>query len=209
MCIMDNYHIMRQAAQTRFCTYDAHALAQKRGVIEESTCLSTVFLGEKVEIDKRSGICTFPGTGCQADFCETLTVLDWLCDSQDNAQASYRFCPVTNLTRAYTSGGGLSMNGDFLAAAIEKDPEAFCKACRTMGGREVPIGDLGFELDAFPGLPLRLKFYHSDEEFPPSLTFLWDENTLSFIRYETVYYLAGSLRRRLEAQMENAYLNRI
>jgi len=49
----------------------------------------------------------------------------------------------------------------------------------------------------FPDLSMQLKFYFADEEFPPSLTFLWDKNILDFVRYETVYYIAGVLRDRL------------
>jgi hypothetical protein len=47
-----------------------------------------------------------------------------------------------------------------------------------------------------------LKFYHSDEDFPAGLTFLWDENTLQFIHYETVFYIAGFLARTILKMMK-------
>lgn len=63
-------------------------------------------------------------------------------------------------------------------------------------------GDMGFQINAFPDLPLQMKFYGSDQEFSPSLTLLFDANILQFIRYETVYYLSGCLIRRLEAALQ-------
>ncbi len=194
---MDNYDIMRQAAQARFLTYDISVLAQKPGVTEEKDCLSTVFLGEKVEISKKTGICTFPNEGREADFGETLTVLDWLCDSKPDAKPAFAFCLVSSLPGVLVSGNGLKIHPATLAALIDQNPAAFRRACENLGGREEPIADIGFRLNAFPNLPLQLKFYFSDEDFPPTLTLLWDKNTLAFIRYETVYYLAACLLKKL------------
>ncbi len=136
-----------------------------------------------------------------ADFCESLTIFDWLCDRKEGAQAAREFCPVSSLPGVLVSGNGLVMNLAELAARIDRDPDAFCAACEAMGGKPTGAGDLGFEIMAFPDLPMQIKFYHSDEEFPASMTLLWDKNTLEFIRYETVYYLAGCLRKRLDARL--------
>lgn len=94
--------------------------------------------------------------------------------------------------------GGLVMEHPSLAAKINSAPERFCQACRMLGGQPVPLGDLGFQLPVFPDLAMQLKFYHADEEFPPTLTLMWDRNTLDFVRYETVYYIASALSFRLE-----------
>ncbi len=194
---MNNYDVMRRAAQVRFCTYDPAELLKKPGVYPGKDCICTTFLGKPVEVSTKTGAVFFPHEEREGDFGETLTVLDWLCDRKQGAAASGAFCPVSSLPGVLVSGGSLVMNTDALAAKIQKDPDAFHAVCTSLGGREVPMGDLGFELDAFPDLPVRLKFYFADEEFPPSLTFLWDQNILQFIRYETVYYLAGCLRKYL------------
>ncbi|MDR1028500.1 MAG: DUF3786 domain-containing protein [Clostridiales Family XIII bacterium] len=46
-------------------------------------------------------------------------------------------------------------------------------------------------------LPLYFRFYESDEEFPARITLLWDENTLRFVHYETLYYIAELFFKRL------------
>ena len=55
------------------------------------------------------------------------------------------------------------------------------------------MGDLGFRFPVFGDLSVILKFYRADEDFPASLTLLWDENMLQFVFYETVFYMAGHL----------------
>ncbi len=193
---MDNYAIATQAAARRFCTYDMERLARKNGVTDGGEFLCTCFLGQAVQINKRTGLITFPD-GREADFCEALTVYDWLCDRKDSARAAWEFCPVGSLPGVYVSGGTLGMTGGSLPAKIDQAPRRFLEKCTDLGAKSVEIGDIGMEFMAFPDLPVRLKFYHADEEFPASLTLLWDKNILDFIRYETVYYLAACLLKML------------
>lgn len=194
---MDNYAIARQAAEARFCQYDHDKILQNPHVFRRSNQICTTFLGEAVQIDLETGRITVGDH--PADFNETLTIFDWLCDRREGARAAWEFCPVSSLPGVLLSGGTLVMNFGALAARIDRNPESFLSACKAMGGRPIPLGDMGVELMAFPDLPLQIKFYHSDEEFPASMTLLFDRNTLQFIRYETVYYLAGALRKQLDA----------
>lgn len=41
----------------------------------------------------------------------------------------------------------------------------------------------------------------SDEEFPPCLKVMWDENVLDFIKYETTYYVLDYLLERIKKEM--------
>ncbi len=193
---MDNYAIATQAAAKRFCSYNMERIARKNGIEDLGQSLSTCFLGQTVQISKATGRITFPD-GREADFCEALTIYDWLCDRKENATPAWDFCPVGSLPGVYVSGGNLSMTGGSLPAKIDQNPGCFLEKAASMGARPVNLGDIGLEFMAFPDLPVRLKFYHSDEEFPASLTLLWDKNILDFLRYETVYYLAGCLLKML------------
>lgn len=57
----------------------------------------------------------------------------------------------------------------------------------------IAVGDIGFQFPLFVYLSVILKFYHSDEDFPASITQLGDKNLLRYIYYETVFYIAGFL----------------
>ncbi len=194
--LMDHYAIATKQAAKRFCSYNMERIARKNGVTDGGEYLSTCFLGQTVQISKATGLITFPG-GREADFCEALTIYDWLCDRKETAKAAWDFCPVGSLLGVYVSGGNLSMTGGSLPAEIHQNTNIFLEKAAKIGGKPINLGDIGLEFMAFPDLPVRLKFYHADEEFPASLTLLWDKNILDFIRYETVYYLAACLLKML------------
>lgn len=193
----DNYEISLQAAQKRFCSYDIEKLPRRKEILDRGAYLETRFFGMKVTICKQTGSVSLDGQ--PADYCETLSILDWLCDSQEAAVASGQFCPVSSLPGVLVSGSGLMMKSPKMAERIDREPTILSRAALAMGGKEIPIGDMGAELEIFPGLPMRLKFYHSDEEFAADITLLWDCNILQFVRYETIYYLAAVLMKRLLA----------
>ncbi|RPJ00971.1 MAG: DUF3786 domain-containing protein, partial [Deltaproteobacteria bacterium] len=48
-----------------------------------------------------------------------------------------------------------------------RDPEAFLKAGKGLGGSEVLYGDKGFALEVFSKIPLAYVLWKGDEEFPP------------------------------------------
>ena len=197
---MDNYEKMQEAAQCRFLEYDYDALRRRTGVTAGERGLATRFLGQKVSVDRETGEITVDGR--KAGFSEALTIYDWLCDSKKDAFAAQSFCCITSLPGVFVSGGGLGMNGDSVAPLIEANRERFLELCRQMDGYEVDGADLAVVIRLFPDLPMLLKFFDADEDFPATLALLWDENILRFIRYETIYYLAGCLLRRIRAALQ-------
>lgn len=54
--------------------------------------------------------------------------------------------------------------------------EAFARACRQMGAREIAHGDAGFEFDVLGGYRMQLMVYAGDEEFAPSSQILYSDN---------------------------------
>ncbi len=201
MIKQNNYELTLQSAMKRFCGYDMELLSRRAGVADRGEYLETLFFGMETKIDKKSGCVTVNGQ--PADFCEGLSVFDWLCDGKTDAKASCCFCPVSSLPGVLFQGQGLMMAAPELAQRIEKDISYFREIILKMGGKTIDIGDFGAEIEIFPGLPMQLKFYHSDEEFPPSITFLWDKNILDFVRYETIYYICGTLKKHLLHQMQH------
>ncbi len=192
---MTNYDIMLQNAKKRFCTYDPRKLVEGIPAWLREGKICTCFLGEEVEVELGTGEISVGGR--PANFCEALTIFDWLCDARPDASAAWEFCPITSLPGIFVRGSGLTMNFTALAEKFDQNPAAFAAAVENVSGKPLPLGDMGCQIMAFPNLPLQLKFYHADEDFPASITPLWDKNILQFIRYETIYYLAGCLRERL------------
>lgn len=193
---MNNYEISLQAAMKRFCSYDMNILSAKDGVKDGGQYLQTQFLGLDTTVSKTTGQVTVDGQ--PADFGEALSVFDWLCDRKIDAVASNEFCPVSSLSGVYVRGSGLSMHMPTLSKRIHEDPARFHAVMAAMGAHKLDLGDIGYRLQIFPDLPMCLKFYFGDDEFPPVLNLLWDKNSLQFVRYETLYYIAGCLHKHLQ-----------
>lgn len=200
---MDNYEIARDRAREYFLTRDLAKLPPRPGVVQQGDCLCFRFLGCDTRVSLVSGEIrsSLPGMPeWSADFGEALSVYDWLCDAKPDARACGAFCTVNSLPGILMGGSsGLMIGTGTLPEQIDSHPEQFTAAMQVLGGKPFPVGDLGFTLEVFPGVPLLLKFYHADEDFPAQLTVLWDRNMLDFVKYETVYYIAGVLFRRLRS----------
>ncbi len=196
---MDNYAVMQEMARKRFLTYDIARYCNKNGISLWEDRLVTPFLGEAAEIFLQTGQVFFSGR--PAGFGEAMCLYDWLCDGQQGAAASGDHAPVSSLTGVMVRGNGLTIDTHSFAQWVTENPAAFENACLSMGGKRRQMGDICYEIPLFSDLTALIKFYYADDEFPASLVLLWDKNILQYIRYETVYYLAACLLRRLEQEM--------
>ena len=199
----DNYEQSRDRAQAYFLRFDQQRLIRRWDLKHDRERLYVDFLGKLYGICRQSGVVTRLWDGRQAGYEEALSIFDLLCHEGEHKYLSGSLAPVNSLKgRPPTAGVDTDFYGK-AAAAFDKAPELFCKACLAMGGQPVNMGDLGFRFPVFGAMPVILKFYRSDEEFPASLTLLWDENALQYMFYETVFYVAGVLLEELVAQMGN------
>ena len=194
----DNYAIQAEEARLRFLTYDQSAMpAQKDG---EYLYLHFCGFAYRIcradgHLFRRVGDDWFPADSHG----EVLTVYDYLCYAKPG-RAPAR-APVSMAFLGGHVHTDLAAASGSLERAIDRDSAAFRRACLALGGRECDGGDACFELDLFEDLPVRLRLWHADEDFPPQLDLLWDRNTLQFLRYETTWFAAGVLRSRIRERM--------
>ena len=194
----NNYAIQAEDARLRFLTYDQSAMP----VEKDADHLFLTFCGCDYRICRADGhvFRQVAGEWRSADsHGEVLTLFDYLCDAKPGR------APAREAVSMAFLGGHVHANlasaAGALELAIDRDPDAFRRACETLGGTPAPGGDICFDLGMFPDLPVQLRFWHADEDFPPSLDLLWDRNTLQFLRYETTWFAAGVLRARLRKAM--------
>ena len=197
--IRDNYAIQAEDARLRFLTYDQTAMPAEKD--ERFLCLP--FCGCDYRISRSDGhIFRRAGNGwLPADsHGEVLTVFDYLCGVTPGRAPAGEFVSLPSLG-GYIHGG-LSIHSGALERSIDSDPDRFRRACRALGCTESTGGDICFDMLLFPDLPVRVQFWHSDEEFPPKLDIFWDRNSLLFLHYETLWYASGVLRSRLKDAMK-------
>lgn len=198
----DNYQISRDRAQRYFLSFDQGKIISDWGLRHDGEHLCIDFLGRPYGICRSTGAVTRLWSGEQAGFEEVLSIFDLLCHDSPCKAPSGAFAPVNSL-RGRPKAAGVETNFySAIAGRFDRAPDAFARSSAALGGTPVNMGDLGFRFPVFGGLEVILKFYHSDEDFPASLTLLWDENMLQYVFYETVFYIAGFLLKSIEEGMK-------
>ncbi|MBQ4642066.1 MAG: DUF3786 domain-containing protein [Oscillospiraceae bacterium] len=192
----DNYEIQMRQAQRRFLTYDREAIMAKCQVAGDGEYLYPVMLGRTYRLCCRTGSLEVQQGDSWQDanrFSEVMTILDWLCDCKPDRCLAGRFTGIQNFGHQFHQS--LVEDGeDPTAAKFDRDPAAFHRACKALGGAPLSGCDMGYAIELFEGLPIGVKFWHSDEEFPAQIRWFLDENALQYLRYETMYYAVGLVK---------------
>ena len=198
----NNYAVMEENARLLFLTYPHEKIASNPAVKFEEGYYQFQVLDLPCRVSRETGRVFWYKEGiwtpCTRPH-DTLTVYDYLCDAAPDRILSGK--------QVTTAGLGSMVHQDLTESAsplelkIDRNPQNFAQACQTMGGIPFPSCDIGFTFRLFPDLPLTVQFWHSDEDFPPRLRYLWDTNTTRYIRYETTYYAIGLFQARLQEVM--------
>ena len=131
---------------------------------------------------------------------EVMTILDLLCDSRDDRWLTGRLSSMASFGRIFYKSSS-EEKADPWACWMEENRQAVKLACQEMGGELIPGGDLSFAFDLFDGLKLGFHFWEGDEEFAPRLRFLWDENALQYLRFETMHMATALLLKELKTRI--------
>lgn len=203
MAMVGNYLLQARSAKQRFLSYDQQKLIQKFRLEWDETFLYTTLLGRKYRICRQTGDMDCLTDGGWADgnsYEEVMTLLDLLCDSRDDRFIVGRWKSMESFGLMFHQNL-LQDERDPLAERFDREPEALRKAGLAIGGKPQAGADIAFVFEVFDGLPIVLQFWHGDEEFAPRIRWLWDENARMYIRYETMYFAVGLLRRRILERM--------
>ena len=195
----DNYKIQAAQAKKHFLTYDQQELIERCRLRYDEDYFYITFLSASYRICRRSGDMERLAAGAWVDgnsFAEVMTILDWLCDSRPDRYITGKWINIVSHGHYFHSN--LQEEGaDPLAELFDKNPEALHRACRRLGGQQHNSADVSYTIELLDGLNILAQFWHGDEEFPARLRFLWDENALRYIRYETTWFALGLVRQRM------------
>ena len=198
----DNYAVQAAQAQEAFLRYDQAALIRKLGLEADEGHLYAVMLRSRYRIGRTTGLFQRLEGDTWVDansFGEVMTLLDLICDSREDRRLSGQWKNM--LAFGLQFHRELMTGKDPVAERYAADPGAFARACEALGGERLPQGDVGYAVELFDGLKIGIQLWLGDEEFPSALKYMWDENALMYIKYETMYYAIGLLQRRLTEMM--------
>ena len=199
----NNYLIQAGMARERFLTYDAEALIRKLKLQADGEYLYTRLLAQPYRIRRSTGDVERMENGAWVDantFGEVMTLLDLVCDSREDRYLSGRWKSMGQFGLLFHQNL-LEEKRDKTADLFDRDPEGLHRACKRLGGRPIPGADIGYAIELFDGLEIGVQFWHGDDEFYPRLRYLWDENALMYIRYETMYFAIPLLLQRIRERM--------
>lgn len=196
---------MARSAQERFLTYDQTVLIAKSPVTFDEACLYLPVLDRTCRIHRRTGDLFWSsseGWLPSTDYYDALTVFDYLCDARPDRRPTGELRSMASFGHQFHTGLLEDGEASPLERAIDADPAAFARACSALGGIPFPSCDIGVTLPFFPDLNVTIQFWHSDDEFPARLRYLWDRSATDYLRYETMYYALMLLGSRLEYRMK-------
>ncbi len=203
MARTNNYSIQAKQAKERFLGYDQEAIIRKLRLKFDDEYLYIPMLAGLYRIRRAKGDMERQSGGVWVDgnsYDEVMTLLDLLCDSREDRYLSGKWKNMTSFGLMFHKNL-LEDTRDPWAEKFQDDPQGFRHACEALGGQPLPNGDIAYAIELFDGLCIAVQLWLGDEEFPPNLRFLWDENANMYIRYETMYFAKAMLLDRLAEHM--------
>ena len=199
----DNYSVQAQQAKALFLTYDPEALARKLNAKLDADYLYTSLFRQEYRVSRKTGDLQRLENGVWHDgnsYEEVMTLLDLICDSRENRHISGQWKAMQSFGLQFHQKL-LEDGHDPWAQRFQQALPAFRRACLALGGKPLPVGDAAYAFEIFDGLPVAVQLWLGDEEFPPNLRFLWDENADQYIRYETMYFAKALLLEKIASRM--------
>ncbi len=202
--MISNYEKTRVLMQEKFLEYDQEKMIQRFGLKADERYLVFDFLGAACRVGRKDGLveCADPVTGNYhtGSFDEAMTVYDLLCWSREYARSSGEYVnlhSLHNAASAPSSGGMFGRNAQEFACREEE----LAHALEILGEGPDVKGDLSAKIHVFYDMDMLLRFWRADEDFPAEIHFLFDANVLQYMHYETVWYAACVIVRRLQDLM--------
>ena len=194
---MANFDRLAELGKPIFLRHDQKELVRKYRLEADSAAIYVRYCGSRYAIDRMTADVTGPD-GEAAGPAVTLAIFDMLCHSERAFVPAGEWRTTNMLPGCGQSNPDDAVLNQRLTGRFEARAEALREACRRLGGRPFPIGDVAWELPVFDWLPVVFQFWIGDEEFPSSVRFLWDRDTLQFLHYETLYYIMGHVLTALD-----------
>lgn len=193
----DNYRTQLQQAQQSFLRYDQEKLIQKLKLEADDDYLYPVLLGSRYRIHRKTGNTERMEAKTWVDantHSEVMTLLDLICDSREDRFLTHRWKDMVAFGQMFHRP---LQEADPWAARFDGDPEELRRGLLALGGTPFPKGDVAYTVEVFDGLRVVIQLWQGDEEFPPRLRLLWDENALMYLKYETMYFAKNLLLQRI------------
>ena len=195
-----NYEKMELAARALFLQSDQQAAIARWDLRHDGDYLYFHLFSQPVKLDRRTaellpdGPCDY---SLESTVNESMAVFDLLTLSPRRPRAKGTWSSISGLGGVIGAGHDRTLGHEGDAARFAGHPEALARACRHLGGTPETKADVGFAIPVFADFRILFQFWDGDEEFPAQIKYLFDENALQYMHYETLWYVMGAAMSRL------------
>lgn len=194
---MSNYDQMLAMGQRLFLDWDQQEMIRRYRLEADENYLYLRYLGQRHRIERATGKVENLDAQRPAGFNASLSIFDYLCRDNVLPGMSGRWRAVNALKHAGQSSPNAAELHQRHADRMQEHIPALREALQELALAPFPQGDAACTFEVFPGFYAVFQFWEGDEEFPPSVRFLWDDNALSYLRFETLFYVMGGFLDRI------------
>ncbi len=198
-----NYEKQVLRARTLFLQYDQDVMINKLRLKADAEYLYLTLLDRTYRIERKSGkveVRKQAGFTVCLDYQVVMILYDILCHSKERPVLSGTWRGLSSLQITHSSPPADRFTAPFgrvFSGKIQK----LDAACKELKGKKLSTpasADVCYQIPLFSFYPVIFQFWDGDEEFPPKIMLLWDEHSLDFLNFETLYYVMGHLLERLK-----------
>lgn len=199
---------MRDRMRVQFLEYNQDEMIGRFSLESDESFIYIRFFGRDYRISRETAVVEWSKDGFEtyatAGYNESMSIYDVLCCSKSGCRLKGEFMPESSLKGTVYTG---SMTAGTLklfdcAEFFDLHADELECACRELGGIPEGRGDIAFRLQVFDFLPARFALWRKDEDFSAEINFLWDENVLDFLHYETLWFIKGHMLSRLKDMIQ-------
>lgn len=204
--VQNNYEIQVEYAKGIFLKYDQEKIIEQFQLAHNEEFLFVNFIHSPYRISRATGSVERMENGnwMGTDFHEVMSIYDMICNEKGRPILTKQWSPIGNLGGMQNASAPVGANSfDKYGELFAGKQEALSYACEQLGGTKAPRGDVAYYLPLFDFLPVYLRFYDADEEFPAQIQILWDTNTCRYFRYETTFYATIVLMEKIKKIAQN------
>ena len=200
---MSNYDKMLLQAQELFLGYDQGEMIERWALEHDDDYLYVEYMIEALRIDRRTGAVGYARGPAEGEYRaasfvnEGMALFDLLTRSPIRPTPTGRWTSISTLGGIIGAGHDRTLSHEGTAAQFQGRCAALAAACRRLGGVAVGKADVGYAIPVFRDFQILFQFWDGDDEFPANIKYLFDENALQFMHYETLWYVMRTLADRL------------
>lgn len=191
-----NFDQLGDRARKLFLAFDQQVILDRLPVRADREWFYLTYLGQPLKISRTDGtICHTDGGPVSTT--TAMILYDMLAHSREKPCLSGSWVTLTSLGGHIAAAHTQGLKDDKADRLFRGRVNGLAEACRKLGGKQMEHGDVSYIIPLFDFFPIWMQFWDGDEEFPANMNFQWDAASLSFLHYETLWYVMIDVQDRL------------